>query len=57
MDRFYYCYSPYLKKYLMKKGFSYITTGRNTNSDSHFWLYEHSPRFDELLSQYSNRKR
>lgn len=55
MSKVYYCYSPYLKKYLMNKGFRYVTTGRNKNSHDFFWLYLKDDELDVALREYSSK--
>lgn len=39
MDRFFFCYSPRLKRALIANGFSPICTGYNNRTKKKFWLF------------------
>lgn len=55
-NRFFYCYSPNLYRFLRDNNIRYICTGLNENSMRQFWQYERTNEFERLLSEYTNGK-
>lgn len=55
MSKYFYCYNFRLKNWLLDNGMRYITTGKNKNSGTTFYLFEQSPRLNNLISQYNKK--
>lgn len=56
MNNFYYCYSPFVKQFLVEKGIKYITASFNNVTNSVFWLFERSDELDNALTTYHKIK-
>lgn len=50
----YKCFSNRQKRYLMDKGFEYVTIAKDPNTDCLFWLFIRDSKLDEALSQYKS---
>ena len=56
MDRFFYCYSVRLKKFLMDNGLRYDVVAVNKNSGRTFWTFKRDDKLDSLLIQWNKSK-
>ncbi|MGM8141844.1 DUF5659 domain-containing protein [Enterococcus italicus] len=57
MNKYYYCYSPFLHEFLKAEGIRYITTSRNIKNKNVFWLYQQSNELSKALNEYSKMRK
>ncbi|MEW8987791.1 MAG: hypothetical protein AB2401_12480 [Bacillus sp. (in: firmicutes)] len=55
-NRFFYCYSPPLYRFLKQAGIKYVCTGLNESSMRQFWQFERNDKLNELLTEYAGNK-
>lgn len=57
LDReYFYCYSPPLKKRLLDEGERYICVGINERNKRKFWLFENTPKLNEVMDEWRREK-
>lgn len=56
-NKYYFCYSTNVYKFLKSKKVSHICQAKNVNSDKVFWLYERSETLHQHLKEYSKQSR
>lgn len=57
MDRFFFCYSPRLKRALAANGFRYICTGINEQTQTKFWLYVGTDELNDYKDRFYQQER
>ena len=57
MDRFFFCYSPRLKRALTANGFRYICTGFNEQTQAKFWLYVGTDELNDYKDRFYQQER
>lgn len=55
-NRFFYCYSPVLYRFLRESGVKYICTGLNESTMRQFWQFERNEKLNDLLTEYAGNK-
>ncbi len=55
-NRFFYCYSPVLYRFLRESGVKYICTGLNESTMRQFWQFERNDKLNDLLTEYAGNK-
>lgn len=56
MNKYYYCYSPFLHEFLRGQGIRYITTTKSIKTGWGCWVYEKNDEFNSALDEYDLRK-
>lgn len=56
MNKYFYCYSPTLYRFLREKGVQYICTGLNESTMRQFWQFERTDHLNALLTEYAGNK-
>lgn len=51
-DVFFYCYSPKLFHYFIKRGFKYICSGLNESTGIKFWQFSGTTELNKALAEY-----
>ena len=57
MNRYFYCYSYNLKRFLQENGQKFITSSVNTNTLKKFWVFEGTDELNKLLDTWRVRKK
>lgn len=54
-DKYFFCYSPVLHKYLHNKcKIPYITGALHEKTNNKFWLYEKNDKLNKCITEYKN---
>ena len=56
MQRYFYCYSYYLKEFFVKNGLEYITVANNKSTGKQYWLFEGDEKLNALLHEWRTNK-
>lgn len=56
MNRYFYCYSYNLKRFLKSNGLSFITAAVNMNTYKKYWVFEGTEKLNELLDVWKTRE-
>lgn len=56
MTNVYYCYSKRLFYFIKSFGISYISSGINRNTNTHYYLFNKSERLDKIIDLYNKVK-
>lgn len=52
MNRYYYCYNPVKKNYLIEKGINYIDKDIHKKTFNTFWIFVRDEKLDEALKSW-----
>ena len=52
----FYCYSINLLRHLRKYNLDHICKGTNKNTGKDYWVFEKTPYFYEVLTEFTNKK-
>lgn len=54
-NRFFYCYSPKLRRFLTDSGVNWTDRGINETSGHPFWVFAKDSRLDVALKEYNKK--
>lgn len=54
--KFVYCYNKYLLKYLLDKGFEFLSIGTNHNTNTEYHLFERTDALTQAMDAYELTK-
>lgn len=57
MNKYFYCYSWNLKKFLNSNNEESIVSGLHPNTKKKYWVFERNNNIDKLLSEWQLRKK
>lgn len=52
MNKYYYCYNPVKKNYLLENGVNYIDKDIHKRTLNTFWIFVRSEKLDYLLNNW-----
>ena len=55
-NKYFYCYSYPLKKYLNKNNLNYITKAIHEKTNKKYWIFESSDALNSLLEEWRKNK-
>lgn len=54
--KYFYCYSPRMKKFFYENGLRYITKSVHEKTGKPFWVFESGDKVSELLTQWRDNR-
>lgn len=57
INKYFYCYSPYLRKHIESQGIQSIVESVNPNTNSRFRVYEQTEELSEAIKSYKRNKK
>lgn len=55
-NKYFYCYSPGMKKFFCDNGLRYITKSVHEKTMKPFWVFESGDKVTELLEKWRNNR-
>lgn len=55
--KYFYCYSPKMKKFFCENGLRYITRSIHEKTNKPFWVFESGDKVTELLEKWRAKRR
>jgi hypothetical protein len=55
-DKYFFCYSINLFRYIRNNGICYISKGTNPNTKRNYWLYEKNTNLSNILKEWTFNK-
>ena len=53
MIKNFYCYSNRMRHFIQSFGIPYISVGKNTNTNTIYWVFIKSERLDKVIQLYN----
>lgn len=51
-DKYFYCYSPKLRRFITSNGISWVDKGINENSGYPYWMFTRGTLLNKIVQKY-----
>lgn len=54
-NKYFYCYSPKLRRFITEQGINWTDRGINENSGHRYWVFANNEKLSEVIKKYKNK--